>query len=55
MVVVAIRFNVDAQILKQDNGSDHRAGTEIIASIYTRKPGFACIILLFGVLEFAQS
>ena len=33
-------------MLKQDNGNDHRAGAEIIASISTRKSGFACIGLL---------
>jgi hypothetical protein len=31
------------------NGYDHRAGTEIIASIGTRKSGFACIVLLSRV------
>ena len=31
---------------ESDNGYDHRAGTEIIASICTRKSGFACIVLL---------
>jgi hypothetical protein len=33
-------------LTKVDNGYDHRAGTEIIASISTRKPGFVCIVLL---------
>ena len=40
---------------ESDNGNDHRAGTEIIASISTRKSGFACIVLLSGVFEFAIS
>ena len=31
------------------NGYDHRAGTEIIASICTRKSGFVCIVLLSRV------
>ena len=34
-----------------DNGSDHRAGTEIMqAEKSTRKPGFVCITLLSGAL-----
>ncbi len=36
---------------ERDNGYDHRAGTEIIASISTRKSGFACIVLLSRVFE----
>ena|GEM_PF-2388052 len=39
-----------SNLLKRDNGYDHRAGTEIIASICTRKPGFARIVLLSAVL-----
>jgi len=31
---------------RTDNGYDHRAGTEIITSICTRKSGVACIVLL---------
>jgi len=37
---------MEKSVPKRDNGYDHRAGTEIYASKNTRKPGFACIVLL---------
>ncbi len=38
-----------------NNGYDHRAGTEIIASIGTRKSGFACSVLLYAVLQLVRA
>ena len=38
-----------SELTKADNGSDHRAGTMILqAEKHARKPGFACITLLFA-------
>ncbi len=36
--------------LRHDNGDDHRAGTIDLNIEKTRKSGFACIVLLLGVI-----
>ena len=53
MKIERVRVNLIAHVvnlIKPDNGNDHRAGTEIYTSISTRKSGFACIVLLLGRL-----
>jgi hypothetical protein len=48
--------NSRMNILRSDNGNDHRAGTEIMqAEKQTRKTGFACIVLLSRVFLHVHS
>ena len=50
-----LQDSVGRDLVKSDNGSDHRAGTiDLQAEKSTRKSGFACITLLSGVVLLAD-